>query len=51
LYFVIEELNIQPSVGYLAKVRNTDKIASWKESKGAHEGHESHEAHAEKHNA
>ncbi|MEY2899810.1 MAG: hypothetical protein RL138_1863 [Bacteroidota bacterium] len=48
LYFVIEELNIQPSVGYLAKVRNTDKIASWKESKGAHEGHESHEAHAEK---
>ncbi len=37
LYFVIEEINIQPSVGYLAKVRNTEAVGSWMESKGKHE--------------
>jgi len=36
LYFVIEEINTQPSIGYLAKVRNTNAAASWLESKGKH---------------
>jgi MoCo/4Fe-4S cofactor protein with predicted Tat translocation signal len=43
LYFVIEEINVQPSVGYLAKIRNTEHTGSWMESKGKHEGAEKHE--------
>ena len=39
LYFVIEEINVQPSVGYLAKVRNTQTTGTWMESKGKHEEH------------
>ena len=39
LYFVIEEINVQPSVGYLAKVRNTETTGTWMESKGKHEEH------------
>jgi molybdopterin-containing oxidoreductase family iron-sulfur binding subunit len=43
LYFVLEEIHVQPSVGYLAKVRNADGAASWLESKGEHHHEEKHE--------
>jgi molybdopterin-containing oxidoreductase family iron-sulfur binding subunit len=39
LYFVIEEINVQPSVGYLAKIRNSETTGTWLEGKGAHEAH------------
>jgi molybdopterin-containing oxidoreductase family iron-sulfur binding subunit len=42
LYFVIEEINVQPSVGYLAKIRNSETTGTWLEGKGKHE--EQHEA-------
>ncbi len=49
LYFVIEEINTQPSIGYLAKVRNTAKTGSWLEGKGVHEGAEEKHEGAAKH--
>jgi MoCo/4Fe-4S cofactor protein with predicted Tat translocation signal len=50
LYFVIEEIHTQSSIGYLAKVRNSNTTGTWLESKGEAHHEASHEgAHEEKH--